>query len=392
MSVSLLRLRQGDTDKGNGMPWPRVQASCVLAKGGVPLRCSKSFALKLLPPPRLSMAMRSGLPILSADYLARIEKPGRAPRNARAAGSKGHVNDAPGRSEQVRSTESKSESARIRKQEGATFEVDGRESRRWKMRLAAGDLPVIGPPSSSSSSSFSQQASPHDIRNERVDPPSLRTPMAVKTHSWVSLWFLVTAPVVAWDIGYCFMRHAPRSMIGGDLHWIWKPYALYQNVSCPLLPELQPSPSSRSTSSTAWLPWNAGMGSPMPKVSQQPRARVHTSNVCHPALLNVVETIMNVVYLYTAHVAGWPPAPMIGFAAATMTLSKTVLYWAQEYYCNYCAVGHNSINDLILLWIIPNGLWIVVPAFIVWRLGKDIAGQLTLAHNVAVKSASGKNK
>ena len=22
----------------------------------------------------------------------------------------------------------------------------------------------------------------------------------------------------------------PRSMVGGDLHWIWKPYALYQEV------------------------------------------------------------------------------------------------------------------------------------------------------------------
>ncbi|CAK5276693.1 unnamed protein product [Mycena citricolor] len=281
------------------------------------------------------MAMHSGLPILSADYLARIEKPGRAPRNARATGSKGHVNDAPGRSEQVRSTESKSESARIRKQEGATFEVDGRESRRWKMRLAAGDLPVIGPPSSSSS--FSQQASPHDIRNERVDPPSLRTPMAVKTHSWVSLWFLVTAPAPVDD---------PSTLTFEQVDLVYGVAAL-----------------ERGDGFT-----NA------------------------QTLLNVIETIMNVVYLYTAHVAGWPPAPMIGFAAATMTLSKTVLYWAQEYYCNYCAVGHNSINDLILLWIIPNGLWIVVPAFIVWRLGKDIAGQLTLAHNVAVKSASGKNK
>ena len=36
-------------------------------------------------------------------------------------------------------------------------------------------------------------------------------------------------------------------------------------------------------------------------------------------------------------------------------LYQTVLYWAQEYYCNYCAVGHNKLFDLILLWIIPNG-------------------------------------
>jgi hypothetical protein len=33
--------------------------------------------------------------------------------------------------------------------------------------------------------------------------------MAPKTYTWISLWFLITAPVIAWDVGYCFMR--PRS-------------------------------------------------------------------------------------------------------------------------------------------------------------------------------------
>ena len=27
-----------------------------------------------------------------------------------------------------------------------------------------------------------------------------------KTYSWISLWFLVTAPVIAWDVGFCLMR------------------------------------------------------------------------------------------------------------------------------------------------------------------------------------------
>lgn len=30
--------------------------------------------------------------------------------------------------------------------------------------------------------------------------------MAPKTHLWISLWFLLTAPVIFWDAGYCFMR------------------------------------------------------------------------------------------------------------------------------------------------------------------------------------------
>lgn len=123
------------------------------------------------------------------------------------------------------------------------------------------------------------------------------------------------------------------------------------------------------------------------------------------ALLNVIETLLNATYLYLAHVAAWPPATLVGFAAAVMTLSKTVLYWAQEYYCGYCMIGHNSAWNLVTLWIIPNGcvhtrfktkmcihiqnaarLWIVIPGFIVARLGKDLAQSL----NFAAKASTAK--
>ncbi|KAJ7705590.1 hypothetical protein B0H17DRAFT_1038372 [Mycena rosella] len=181
--------------------------------------------------------------------------------------------------------------------------------------------------------------------------------MAVKTHTWISLWFLITVPVIFWDVGYCFMR--PRSMEGGDLHWIWAPYSIYQNVDLVY------------------------------GVEALKRGDGFTNA---QSLLNVVETLMNIVYLYTAHVAAWPPAPLVGFAAATMTLSKTVLYWAQEYYCNYCAVGHNTLSDLITYWIVPNGLWLLVPSLIIVQLGKDLAADLTLASRASVKVASGKSR
>ncbi|KAF8066961.1 hypothetical protein FPV67DRAFT_1417397 [Lyophyllum atratum] len=174
--------------------------------------------------------------------------------------------------------------------------------------------------------------------------------MAVKTHTWISLWFLLTVPVIAWDVGYCFMR--PRSMRGGDLHWLWKPYSIYQDVYG--LPALR-----------------AGNG---------------FTNA--QSLLNVFETILNILYLYFAHVAAWPPATLIGFASACMTLAKTILYWAQEYYCGFCGIGHNSASDLLVYWIIPNGLWIAVPAFIVVRLGKDLAQSLNFASRASANAKS----
>jgi len=73
------------------------------------------------------------------------------------------------------------------------------------------------------------------------------------------------------------------------------------------------------------------------------------------ALLNVIETLFNLFYVYLAHISQSPVAPLVGFASATMTLAKTILYWAQEYFCGGCAIGHNSMSDLIVYWIIPNG-------------------------------------
>ena len=42
--------------------------------------------------------------------------------------------------------------------------------------------------------------------------------MAVKTHSWISLWFLLTVPVIAWDVGYCMMRLVTIKTIYTDVH------------------------------------------------------------------------------------------------------------------------------------------------------------------------------
>lgn len=73
--------------------------------------------------------------------------------------------------------------------------------------------------------------------------------MEPKTYKWISAWFILSAPVVIWDAFYCLLRYAyiepttvclsesdvwplsrPRSMLGGDLHWFWKPYAIYQEI------------------------------------------------------------------------------------------------------------------------------------------------------------------
>ncbi|KAI0270678.1 hypothetical protein BC834DRAFT_862609 [Gloeopeniophorella convolvens] len=179
--------------------------------------------------------------------------------------------------------------------------------------------------------------------------------MAPNTYSWISAWFLLTTPVIIWDAFYCLLR--PRSMVGGDLHWIWEPYSIYQEVDYVY--------------GVKALQENNGFTSAQ-------------------SLLNLIETALNVLYVYLAHVSKYPGASIVGFASAVMTLSKTVLYWAQEYYCSFCSIGHNDLKTLVVYWIIPNGLWIVLPTLIVLKLGKDIAASINVAAQVSAKKASGK--
>ncbi|KAH9976688.1 hypothetical protein BGW80DRAFT_1546324 [Lactifluus volemus] len=151
--------------------------------------------------------------------------------------------------------------------------------------------------------------------------------MAPNTYSWISAWFVLTTPVIIWDAFYCLMR--PRSMVGGDLHWIWAPYALYQEVD--------------------YVPF-----------------------------MNLIETALNLCYLYLAHVVKYPAASVVGFASVTMTLSKTMLYWIQEYYCNYS----NAVARL----------WLVVPTLVIIQLGKDITSSIYVAARESEKRASGKEQ
>ena len=89
------------------------------------------------------------------------------------------------------------------------------------------------------------------------------------------------------------------------------------------------------------------------------------------ALMNIIEAILNVEYLYLRHTsprtirnAGTETgkvrpryhaqAPLVGFAASIMTVAKTSLYFLQEYYGGWSMVKHNSALDLVRYYILPN--------------------------------------
>ncbi|KAH6693607.1 hypothetical protein F5X68DRAFT_45891 [Plectosphaerella plurivora] len=178
-------------------------------------------------------------------------------------------------------------------------------------------------------------------------------------------WLAISLPLVAWDTGYVLGR--PHTMPGGDYHWpLWSPYKLYGEID---------------------------------GVYGFKAFHARDGFTGAQSALNVIETVMYGIYLYICLRRGRvhdpagttsttnPPrvavtgragaiALLVGFSAAVMTLSKTVLYWLKEYYSGFDNIGHNTAFDLILLWIIPNGAWLVGSTYMIISMGKEIVDGL----------------
>ncbi|WVQ84840.1 uroporphyrinogen-III C-methyltransferase [Cryptococcus sp. DSM 104549] len=164
--------------------------------------------------------------------------------------------------------------------------------------------------------------------------------------AWVSYWMVFSSLIVTWDVGYCFFR--PRSFTGGDLAWIWAPYNMvpYSNVDYLY----------------GWPALESGDG---------------FTNA--QALLNVSEILLALLYVYLRYSgkSGYrPAAPLVGFAGALMTCSKTVLYFLQEWFCGWCNTGHNSAWNFWMVWVATNGTWILMPGVVSVVLGRFIAASL----------------
>ncbi|KAH6838636.1 hypothetical protein B0I37DRAFT_419568 [Chaetomium sp. MPI-CAGE-AT-0009] len=181
------------------------------------------------------------------------------------------------------------------------------------------------------------------------------------------LWMGVSLPLVAWDTAYMLLR--PHTMPGGRLHEpLWVPYALYGEVDHMY----------------GFKQWHLG----------NPFAATQS-------LMNLAETLLYLVYLGLWYAYGRAPAPgarravagrggalavLLGFSAAVMTVSKTVLYWLLEYCSGFDNIGQNDTWTLVFLWIIPNGAWIIVPLVVmIFGMGEEIITGLTQGTNSAKK-------
>ncbi|KAK2604588.1 hypothetical protein N8I77_007503 [Diaporthe amygdali] len=209
-----------------------------------------------------------------------------------------------------------------------------------------------------------------DAPDLRVSPRKQRAPRPAPPAGWshaptttTLIWLFVSLPLVIWDTGYVLGR--PATMPGGWAHApFWTPYALYGEVDHMY----------------GFKQFNLGNGF-----------------TAAQGTLNVIETVMYIAYFtiwYRAagslglrdakerrRIAGNQAglAVLLGFSASVMTVSKTVLYWLNEYFSGFDNIGHNKPWDLILLWIIPNGAWLIVPSYMIYQLGSELFDAVNIA-------------
>ncbi|ROV92342.1 hypothetical protein VSDG_07294 [Cytospora chrysosperma] len=176
-------------------------------------------------------------------------------------------------------------------------------------------------------------------------------------------WLAFSLPLVIWDTGYVLGR--PATMPGGWAHApLWTPYELYGEVDHMY----------------GFKQYNLGNGF-----------------TAAQGVLNAVETFMYLLYFTIWYsnagslgvkesssrrrIAGKPAAlaVLVGFSASIMTVSKTLLYWLNEYFSGFDNIGHNKPMDLLLMWIIPNGAWIIVPSIMIYQLGSEIFSAINIA-------------
>lgn len=217
--------------------------------------------------------------------------------------------------------------------------------------------------SSSRAASNNNQLAPTDASPPTTPPKPARRSKRARSKdddAWTHtptratlFWMAVSLPLVAWDTVYVLGR--PHTMEGGALHWpLWVPYKLYGEVDHIY----------------GWKAFNARNGF-----------------TAAQGLLNLVETAMYLLYLIlffrspSRRLTGRPAAVavLVGFSAAVMTLSKTILYWMNEYYSGFDNIGHNPFFDLVYLWIIPNGAWLIGSSYMIWNLGSEILDGLETA-------------
>ena len=154
--------------------------------------------------------------------------------------------------------------------------------------------------------------------------------------AWTALWFAIAIPVVSWDAAFVFLR--PASMPGQSLAWLFPGYDTYTRVDGRY-------------------------------------ADLADDFIVAQSILNILESAIGLLFLVLFFRRA-RAAVLVGFTVSVMTLGKTLLYFTCEAAQGFASLAQASAGETLLYFVIPNGLWILVPGLIVWRAGHELLAAL----------------
>ncbi|KAH8708561.1 hypothetical protein GQ44DRAFT_627735 [Phaeosphaeriaceae sp. PMI808] len=242
------------------------------------------------------------------------------------------------------------------------------------------------PASSPTEKSFTRRAA-NNVASDTIAVASPPAPSEVGESMWCHtasnitvLWIFVSIPLVFWDSLYILLR--PHTFPGGVLQWpLWKPYEIYAAIDKVY------SPSA----------YHAGEGFGGAQGALNAVELVLYGLYAMIIYNNGVPAVTGTGIQASSGVSSWfasgvkvrgkvgNRALIIGFAASVMTLSKTVLYYFNEYFSNFASVKHNDWFTIFLFYGVMNGLWVLFPAYMTIVFGSDIIRALDIATESSYK-------
>ncbi|KAH9819380.1 hypothetical protein Tdes44962_MAKER05218, partial [Teratosphaeria destructans] len=188
------------------------------------------------------------------------------------------------------------------------------------------------------------------------------------------IWLLVSLPLVTWDMLYVLLR--PHSMPGGALHKpLWTPYALYGTIDYVYGVKALEEGNGWTAAQTWVNVVETGVYFGREEAGRDGRGAPGREKL--EGWLGGWGGRLGRARTVSGRLAGW--CVLLGFATANVTFWKTVLYWLLEALNGFANIGHNDASTLFFLWIIPNGLWLVFPAYMIYVFGQEILQGLEMA-------------
>jgi len=140
---------------------------------------------------------------------------------------------------------------------------------------------------------------------------------------WILVWFAVSVPLILWDVSFVLFRPG---------WFLWAPYDKYVTV-------------------------DLSYGDP------------GNGFVRAQAIMSLLEIAVVVVALWLRR---RPLGVLLVFGVSLLTAAKTMLILLIEVVTGGAHVGHNPAADLVLLYLVPNGVWIVVPLLVAKSAGRTL--------------------